>query len=57
MKAVKCDRCGNYFEEEIGTINYQLKDSDDHYYHLDVCPECLDAFIEFMEGQEADHDE
>ena len=46
MKAVKCDRCGNYFD----------KASDDHYQQLDICPECLEKFKGFMTPVECKED-
>ena len=56
MKAVKCDRCGNYFDKEIGVIQYFDKASDDHYQQLDICPECLEKFKGFMTPVECKED-
>lgn len=57
MKAIKCDRCLRYFDEEIGVIQYFDKASDDHYHQLDVCPDCLEKFFDFMRMREAKADE
>ena len=54
MKAVKCDRCGKYFDDEIGVIKYLHTASDDHYHLLDICPDCLEKFYDFMQPKKTE---
>ena len=59
--AKKCDRCGKFYEayntakdsENInGIMTLNLDDQRKYYSHepLDLCPECKDAFEEWMKN-------
>ena len=45
MNAKKCDRCGNYYDEEDIECSIALSD------HIDLCPECMDKMIDFLKGK------
>lgn len=54
MHATKCDRCKKYFEEEIPRIGYMRTKDAGYYQQLDICPECLEEFLKFMEEKAND---
>lgn len=54
MHATKCDRCKKYFEEEIPRIGYMRTKDAGYYQQLDICSECLDKFIDFMQPKKCE---
>ena len=52
MKAVKCDRCKKYFDNEIKLIRYKHHKTDNEEYQIDICPECFDKFVKFMKEEQ-----
>lgn len=56
MNVTRCDRCKRTFDEPIGMIAYQDSVKQDYHQRLDICPECLEAFKEFIRSGEAKHE-
>lgn len=65
MKAIKCDRCGKFFEAEKGyyfgkvgdykVAEYYIDTERSHYpfeREVDLCDDCQKALREFMKGGE-----
>ena len=60
--AKRCDRCGNYYDKNIcvptkgaihGGILTGVKTAADDCYideHFDLCDDCLQKFVDFMES-------
>lgn len=59
MKALKCDRCGTYYEEvgfkdeKLGTfwditVNHTLKNRQAQHSGVDLCPRCKESFLNWM---------
>lgn len=49
--AKKCDRCGNFYDENINIMIAFNWDKKDHYYankSLDLCPSCKDSFEKWL---------
>ena len=57
MNATKCDRCLKYFEEEIPRIRYARSMTQDYCRQLDICPDCLEKFFDFMRMRETKTEE
>lgn len=63
-KAMKCDRCGNFYDvyngykyrENGNTYNnlYLHNDAHGNALNFDMCPICMDALISFMKGGKND---
>ena len=58
MKAMKCDRCGKYYD--ISLFDYYRHDKVASYKNddpkvgkdvYDLCPECMDEFRRFMDAK------
>lgn len=49
--ARRCDRCGEYHDRRIYKLNVEpmFQFSEDEY-ELDLCPECMNEFTDFMNG-------
>lgn len=69
MTAMKCDRCGKYydyyFKREVNgknvrsqnSISLYLKDDYGNWADkkcYDLCPECMDKMVDFLEGRNDD---
>ena len=51
MKATRCDRCKEYFNEEIPMIIYKYNVPADPYeYQMDICKGCLEDFKNFIKA-------
>ena len=53
MKATKCDRCKQYYAEEIPLITYKYPEESARF-ELDLCYKCLKDFVKFMKEYEDD---
>ena len=55
MRAYKCDRCGNYFDEESGSLYLaEPVQTIPTKKFLDICPVCQKELDDwFEEGREA----
>lgn len=61
MKAIKCDRCGKYYDPYKGTMAlknsnmliFAEDDGDNSYYEhrqFELCPDCMLAAVKFMQA-------
>lgn len=50
-KALKCDRCGGFFDLLKGLRKYQIHDMDEKNFNktIDLCPDCYDKFLNFLD--------
>lgn len=51
-KALKCDRCGGFFDCIKWLRRYQIRDMDQKNFDktIDLCPDCYEKFCDFLNG-------
>ena len=56
MQAMKCDRCGNYYEKHnnVSVSSIKLTTETNGYKIYDLCDECVIKLMEFLEGGKQD---
>lgn len=47
-KALKCDRCGGFYDLLKDLRDYRIVNSFAH--QVDLCPECYEKFCDFLNG-------
>lgn len=53
-KALKCDRCGQYYDLLKGLRNYQIRDMNNEKNFdkpVDLCPDCYEIFTKWLTGE------
>ena len=52
-KALKCDRCGQFYGLLEGSRNYQIRDMNEVRYdkQVDLCPDCYEVFTRWLTGE------
>ena len=56
-KALKCDRCGQYYDLLKGSRNYQIRDMNYNFdKQVDLCPDCYAIFINWLDGKKMQSD-
>lgn len=51
-KALKCDRCGQFYDLLKGSRNYQIEDMNDKFHkQVDLCPDCYEIFTKWLTGE------
>ena len=60
-KALKCDRCGQFYDLLKGSRNYQIRDMNDsiekHFdKQVDLCPNCYEIFTKWLAGEKLQSD-
>lgn len=53
MRAYKCDRCGDYQDEELENINHRESDMDSGW-RKGLCQNCYHGLIEYLIGASAE---
>lgn len=50
-KALKCDRCGGFFDYIKGLRNYQIRDMNEKNFDkiVDLCPDCYAKLLKFLD--------
>ena len=50
-KALKCDRCGGFFDYIKCLRKYQIHDMDERNFNktIDLCPDCYNKFLNFLD--------
>lgn len=46
-KALKCDRCGGFYDLLKGIREYRIEESC--HRTVDLCPDCYDKFLNFLD--------
>ena len=56
-KALKCDRCGQFFDLLKGLRNYQIRDMNEKNFdkQVDLCPDCYEIFTKWLTGEKSRH--
>ena len=54
-KALKCDRCGGFFDYAGGFVNYQIRNMNSNKV-VDLCPECYTVFTKWLTGEKPQSD-
>lgn len=47
-KALKCDRCGGFYDLVKNFRKYQILDTEIYEKRVDLCPDCYDKFLNFL---------
>lgn len=52
-KALKCDRCGQFYCLLKGSRNYQIRDMNEVRFdkQVDLCPDCYEVFTRWLTGE------
>ena len=50
-KALKCDRCGNFYDLARNLRKYRVQDLDSHEKYVDLCPNCYEIFTKWLTGE------
>lgn len=52
-KALKCDRCGQFYDLLKGLRNYQIQDMNEKNFdkRVDLCPDCYEIFTKWLMGE------
>lgn len=48
-KALKCDRCGSFYDLIAGLRKYRIQEAIGHEKYVDLCPDCYNKFCYFLE--------
>lgn len=50
-KALKCDRCGGFFDYIKYFRKYQIHDMDEQNFNktIDLCPDCYNKLVNFLD--------
>ena len=50
-KALKCDRCGGFFDYIKYLRKYQIHDMDERNFNktIDLCPDCYNKLLNFLD--------
>ena len=52
-KALKCDRCGQFYDLLTEPRDYKIRDFTELYKnekYVDLCPDCYEKFCDFLNG-------
>lgn len=51
-KALKCDRCGQFYDLIKAVRKYQIHDMDEKNFNktVDLCPDCYEKLLIFLNG-------
>ena len=57
-KALKCDRCGQFYDYIKALRRYQIHDTDEKNFNktVDLCPDCYGIFTKWL-TEEREHEE
>lgn len=57
-RALKCDRCGGFFDYIKSLRNYQIRDMNEKNFDktVDLCPDCYETFTKWLTGKR-EHEE
>ena len=57
-KALKCDRCGQFYDLLKGLRNYQIRDMNEKNFdkQVDLCPDCYEIFTKWLAGEKEQSD-
>ena len=54
-RALKCDRCGGYFDRSSNGYNQTMVDNSyaigNRLKAFDICPTCMKQFMQWMDGK------
>ena len=52
-KALKCDRCGGFFDYIKALRRYQIHDMHERNFNktVDLCPDCYEIFTKWLDGE------
>ena len=52
-KALKCDRCGGFYDLLKGSRSYQIRYMNEQrfYKQVDLCPDCYEIFTKWLAGE------
>lgn len=53
-KALKCDRCGQFYDLLTEPRNYRIRDFSELYKYekyVDICPDCYETFVKWLTGK------
>jgi hypothetical protein len=48
-KALKCDRCGGFYDLLTDFRNYRIQEVDTYEKHVDLCPDCYAKLLIFLD--------
>ena len=51
-KALKCDRCGGFFDLNVTPIKYVVMENTISQKRLDMCPACYKKLLVFLKKEE-----
>ena len=58
-KALKCDRCGSFYDLLTDFRKYKIRDLSELYKnekYVDLCPDCYTSFNKWLAGEKAQSD-
>lgn len=57
-KALKCDRCGQFYDYIKCLRKYQIHDMDEKNFNktVDLCPDCYEIFTKWLTGEKPQSD-
>lgn len=58
-KALKCDRCGGFFDHIKYLRKYQIRNMDEKNFDktVDLCPDCYEIFTKWITGEKPQSEE
>ena len=56
-KALKCDRCGNFYDLLKRLRNYQIRNMNGTNDPVDLCPDCYEIFVKWLDGEKVQEEE
>ena len=55
-KALKCDRCGQFYDLLSKPKKYLIEDGEKFKKFVDLCPDCYETFVKWLTGKR-EHEE
>ena len=58
-RALKCDRCGGFYDYIKALRRYQIRDMDEKNFDksVDLCPDCYEIFTKWLAGEKPQESE
>lgn len=50
-KALKCDRCGQFYDLLTDFRKYRMQEIDSYEKPIDLCPDCYETFTKWLTGE------
>lgn len=56
-KALKCDRCGQFYDVLSKERKYLMRDTEHFNNPIDLCPDCYEYFVNWLQIKEEENEE